>query len=46
MLLYLELALVLSVCTCSSCIETICEKEIISDMRFNITCQCNDNIKV
>ena len=46
MLLHLQLALVLSVCTCSLCIKTICQKEIFRDMRFNITCQCNDNIKV
>lgn len=36
----------ISVCTCSSSIKTICRKEINNNMRFNITCTCNDNIKV
>lgn len=33
------------VCTCNSSIETICRKEMDNNIRLNITCTCNDNIK-
>ena len=46
MLLHLQLALIISLCTCSSCNETICKRKINSDMRLSVTCKCNDNIKV